>query len=161
MSRFGIFIHWGVYSVPAWAPVGTYAEWYWHDLILQQNTSGPTWQFHANTYGPNFKYQQVGGEGLPSAPPDAVITGVQFADMFHAELFNATQWLEIIKASGAQYVVPTSKHHEGFCLWPTDTSWNWNAYDVRLDLGRCLALVLAPMLILCGRWVRTAICSAS
>jgi alpha-L-fucosidase len=110
--------------------VGTYAEWYWHDLIQQQNTSGPTWQFHANTYGPNFKYQQV-SEWVRCCPTRLLtLIIVQFADMFHAELFNATQWLEIIKASGAQYVVPTSKHHEGFCLWPTDTSWNWNAYDV-------------------------------
>jgi len=108
-AKFGIFIHWGVYSVPAWAPVGTYAEWYWHDL----NQAGSATQaFHNATYGAAFKYQD-------------------FNQWFTAELFNATQWADILKRSGAQYVVPTSKHHEGFTLWPSKQSWNWNVVDLK------------------------------
>src|SRR4051794_25098402 len=42
-AKFGIFVHWGVYSVPAWGPPGRYAEWYWHDL---QDPGGPTRAFH-------------------------------------------------------------------------------------------------------------------
>jgi len=107
-AKFGIFIHWGVYSVPAWGPKGRYAEWYWHDM---QNKNGQTWKFHVQTYGEDFKYQD-------------------FAPMFKAEMFEPKQWAGIFKRSGARYVVLTSKHHEGFCLWPSPQSWNWNSVDI-------------------------------
>lgn len=107
-AKFGIFVHWGVYSVPAWAPKGQYAEWYWHSM---QDHNSATWKFHVKTYGANFKYQD-------------------FAPMFKARLFNPEQWAELFKAAGARYVVLTSKHHEGFCLWPSAESWNWNSVDI-------------------------------
>ena len=107
-AKFGIFIHWGVYSVPAWGPKGRYAEWYWNDM---QNKKGETWAFHTATYGEDFEYQD-------------------FAPMFKAELFDPEQWADIFARSGAKYIVLTSKHHEGFCLWPSRESWNWNAVDV-------------------------------
>ena len=107
-AKFGIFIHWGVYSVPAWGPKGTYAEWYWNSM---QNPNGPTWKFHVKTYGKEFKYQD-------------------FVPQFKAELFDPDQWAEIFAASGARYVILTSKHHDGFCLWPSADSWNWNSVDV-------------------------------
>ena len=53
-----------------------------------------------------------------------------FARQFTAEFFNATQWSEIFQASGAKYVVLTSKHHEGYTLWPSTFSFNWNALAV-------------------------------
>ena len=52
-----------------------------------------------------------------------------FAPQFTAEFFNATQWVELFKASGARYVIPTSKHHEGYCMWPSPTSASWNSVD--------------------------------
>lgn len=107
-AKFGIFIHWGVYSVPAWSPKGRYSEWYWHDM---QDKNGPTWKFHASTYGEKFQYQD-------------------FAPMFKAEMFNPEGWADLIARSGAKYVVLTSKHHDGFCLWPSAQSWNWNAVDI-------------------------------
>jgi len=107
-AKFGIFIHWGVYSVPAWGPKGKYSEWYWHDM---QNKKGPTWKFHARTYGESFRYQD-------------------FAGMFKAEMFDPDQWADLVARSGARYVVLTSKHHDGFCLWPSAESWNWNSVDV-------------------------------
>jgi alpha-L-fucosidase len=107
-AKFGIFIHWGVYSVPAWGAKGKYAEWYWHDM---QDHNGPAWKFHVATYGEKFKYQD-------------------FAPLFKARLFDPDRWADILERSGAKYVVLTSKHHEGFCLWPCPASWNWNAVDI-------------------------------
>ncbi|HTG56594.1 MAG TPA: alpha-L-fucosidase, partial [Niabella sp.] len=117
-AKFGIFIHWGLYSVPAWATNSNadgfgsnYAEWYWERL---NNTKLKIHKefvdFHNKNYGPNFKYQD-------------------FVTQFKAELFDPAQWARLFKAAGAKYVVLTSKHHEGFALWPSRESWNWNAYD--------------------------------
>jgi alpha-L-fucosidase len=106
-AKFGILIHWGVYSVPAWGPKGSYAEWYW---AAMQDKNGPTWKSHLRNYGERFKYQD-------------------FAGQFKAELFEPDQWADIFARSGARYVVLTSKHHEGFCLWPSAESWNWNSVD--------------------------------
>jgi alpha-L-fucosidase len=117
-SKFGIFIHWGLYSVPSWGPTGDsigiydkYAEWYWNKLVEPGKTQKYFKAFHDKTYGPNFRYQD-------------------FAPMFKAELFNPDKWAELFKESGAKYIVLTSKHHEGFTLWPSAQSWNWNSVDV-------------------------------
>ena len=117
-AKFGIFIHWGIYSVPAWAPVGKeyatyskYSEWYWNRMVTDSSKVGQAFRaFHNKTYGPNFAYQD-------------------FAPMFKAELFNPQQWADVFKNAGAQYVVLTSKHHDGFTLWPSAQAWNWNAID--------------------------------
>jgi alpha-L-fucosidase len=120
-AKFGIFIHWGVYAVPGWGPKGTYAEWYWYEM---QDTNKPTWKFHSQTYGAHFKY------------PD-------FANEFKAELFNPNEWADIFARSGAKYVVLTSKHHEGFCLWPNPQSWNWNSVDLGPHRDLCSDLTKA------------------
>ena len=115
-AKFGIFIHWGLYSVPAWAPntgepYADYAEWYWYRLTLDEKDGAPFRQHHRDTYGDKFQYQD-------------------FVPGFTAEMFDPAQWADIIKASGARYVVLTSKHHEGFALWPSAQSVNWNSVDV-------------------------------
>jgi len=126
-AKFGIFIHWGVYSVPGFAPPRTkgetpYAEWYWHSLTEGKNakTRGQdgyqTWQFHQRVYGANFPYQD-------------------FAPMFRAEMFDPDHWADVFARSGARYVAPTSKHHEGFTLWHSEEAnraWGrpWNAVDI-------------------------------
>lgn len=120
-AKFGIFIHWGVYSVPAWAPANAdisvydkYAEWYWNRINgrrVDNKVDQLFRDYHEKMYGKNFKYQD-------------------FAGQFKAELFDPDQWATIFKESGAKYVVLTSKHHEGFTLWPSEQSWNWNSVDV-------------------------------
>jgi alpha-L-fucosidase len=107
-AKFGIFIHWGVYSVPAWAPKGTYSEWYWNSML---DVNNPTRAFHQKMFGESFQYQD-------------------FAPLFKAELYDPDLWADIFLRSGARYVVTTSKHHDGYCLWPSAESWNWNSMDV-------------------------------
>uniref|UniRef100_A0A914Z900 alpha-L-fucosidase n=1 Tax=Panagrolaimus superbus TaxID=310955 RepID=A0A914Z900_9BILA len=53
-----------------------------------------------------------------------------FASQFTAEDFNPVEFASIVKVSGAKYFVLTSKHHEGFTMWPSNTSWNWNSRDI-------------------------------
>jgi alpha-L-fucosidase len=119
-SKFGIFIHWGVYSVPAWSPAGTYSEWYWNHLMKGKSGSkdkeAAVWEFHVKNYGADFDYQD-------------------FAPQFKAELFDPTHWADLFARSGAKYIVLTSKHHEGFCLWKNEQAnqhWGrpWNSVDV-------------------------------
>lgn len=124
-ARFGIFIHWGTYSVPAYAPVIpgklAYAEWYWHAMTKgREGSPNPvetgTWAFHQRHFGADFGY-----EG--------------FAPQWKAELFDPDRWAEVFRRSGARYVVLTSKHHEGFALWPSreaSRTWGrpWNAVEV-------------------------------
>jgi len=114
-DKFGIFIHWGTYAVPAYAPVipnsgYSYSEWYWYRLHEKQKDFKA---FHDKNYGPDFQYPQ-------------------FEKSFKAELFDPQHWAHVFKQSGARYVVLTSKHHEGYALWPSaeaDRTWGrpWNA----------------------------------
>jgi alpha-L-fucosidase len=116
-AKFGIFLHWGLYSVPAWGPTDgsiyeKYAEWYWNRMMQPETETGKKFRdFHNKNYGEKFNYQD-------------------FVKGFKAEMFDPDQWAEIFKDAGARYVVLTSKHHEGFTLWPSKHSWNWNAVDV-------------------------------
>lgn len=104
-AKIGIFIHWGVFSVP-----GFRSEWFWWDWQGDKPTSDVV-DFMKQNYPPNYQY-------------------ADFAPEFKAEFFDPIQWASLFNASGAKYVVLTSKHHEGFTLWPSDYSWNWNSNDV-------------------------------
>lgn len=112
-AKFGIFIHWGLYSVPAFAPLGHYAEWYgMHcDRECDDEIQQKYRDYHVKTYGKDFKY------------PD-------FVPMFTADCFNAKEWVELFEAAGARYMNLVTKHHDGFCLYKTDYAWNWNSVDV-------------------------------
>nr|BBG92283.1 alpha-L-fucosidase [Patiria pectinifera] len=103
-AKFGIFMHWGVFSVPSFG-----SEWFWWHW--QGKPLAPYVEFMKKNYRPGFTY------------PD-------FAPMFTAEFYDPKTFAEIIEASGAKYVVLTSKHHEGFTNWPSKYSWNWNSMDV-------------------------------
>jgi alpha-L-fucosidase len=125
-AKFGIFIHWGLYSVPSWGKVGEYAEWYWNKMS-DKKPGNPWWQYHTNMFGENFDYKS-------------------FAPLFRAQLYDANKWADIFARSGARYIVPTSKHHEGFCLWPSseasktwDRPWNAAVIGPKRDLMAELA----------------------
>ena len=115
-AKLGIFIHWGLYSVPGWAPINhpdhdfssadyikynPYAEWYLNVLRIP---GSPTAQYHKEHYG------DLGYYG--------------FAPTFNRESkkWDPDKMAAIFKAAGARYVVLTSKHHEGFTLWPSTAS---------------------------------------
>lgn len=121
-AKFGIFVHWGLYSVPAWSPKGTYSEWYQYwlqskSLFGNGNFSGTeVYEHHVNTYGQDFEY-------------------ADFAEMFTARDFIADEWAKLFVEAGAKYMMITTKHHDGFCLWPSkiaNETWNkpWNAFDI-------------------------------
>jgi alpha-L-fucosidase len=116
-AKFGIFIHWGLYSVPAFAAKGLsfsgthhideenyfknnpYAEWYLNSLRI---TGSPTQDYHYKEYGKDFSYDQ-------------------FVPIFNEELksWNPEEWVKLFKKAGAKYVVLVTKHHDGFVLWPS------------------------------------------
>ena len=111
-AKFGIFIHWGVYSVPAYAPMdeveSVYAKYAEHYMARLLSKNELFTNHHEEYFGNNTSYHD-------------------FASQFEAEYFEPDAWADLIKASGAKYVVLTSKHHDGFCLWPSKNSPNWNS----------------------------------
>ncbi len=114
-AKFGIFIHWGLYSVASWGAPKTYAEWYWQNMA-DKKPDNVWWKYHQKTYGADFEYKE-------------------FATLFKAENYNADEWADLFHRSGAKYVVPTSKHHEGYALWPSadaSRTWGrpWNAMEI-------------------------------
>ena len=101
----------GDYNVEC--PQTCYSEWYGHRLresTVNNPVGAATQAFHAKAYGKDFAYED-------------------FAPMWTNELFNATEWAELFARAGARGLTMTSKHHEGFTLWPSDQSWMWNAVD--------------------------------
>ena len=107
-AKLGIFIHWGVYSVPSYGGKESYAEWYLRGL--QMNDSIRT-SFLKNNFGDDFTYRD-------------------FAPLFKAELFNPNDWADLFQKAGAKYVVMVAKHHDGYCLWPSKEAPGWNSVDV-------------------------------
>lgn len=103
-SKFGIFIHWGLYSVPAYG-----SEWYSRNMYIKDS-----WEYkhHIETYGAHkdFGYKD-------------------FIPMFKAEKFSADEWCDLFKQAGAQYIVPVAEHHDGFQMYKSEVS-HWNAYDM-------------------------------
>lgn len=100
-AKFGIFIHWGVYSVPAFGN-----EWYPRNMYLQGT---PEYEHHIKTYGTqkDFGYKD-------------------FIPMFRAEHFDAQKWMELFREAGAKYIMPVAEHHDGFQMYESSFS-NWNA----------------------------------
>ncbi|KAK7057925.1 glycoside hydrolase family 29 protein [Favolaschia claudopus] len=116
-AKFGIFIHWGVYSVPAWGPPKMYAEWYDWYVRNPANASGPTWQHHLDTYGPKVSYED-------------------FIANFTASKFDAGEWVSLFEKAGARYFVAVTKHHDGFSLFDTGNTTNRSSvnYGPKRDL---------------------------
>jgi alpha-L-fucosidase len=102
--KFGIFIHWGVYSVPAFG-----SEWYPREMY---RSGTKEFEHHIKTYGPQDKFGYK-----------------DFIPLFKAEKFNAAQWVDLFKKSGAKYIVPVAEHHDGFPMYKSALT-KWNAAEM-------------------------------
>ena len=100
-AKFGIFIHWGVYSVPAFG-----SEWYPRQMYVQGSDE---YKHHIATYGTQDKFGYK-----------------DFVPMFKAENFDPAAWARLFKDSGAKYVVPVFEHHDGFAMYDSALS-DWTA----------------------------------
>ena len=100
-AKFGIFIHWGLYSVPAFGN-----EWYPRNMYLSNTAE---YQHHVETYGSQSKFGYK-----------------DFIPQFKAEKFDPQQWAKLFKEAGARYVVPVAEHHDGFAMYDSALS-RWTA----------------------------------
>ena len=103
-AKFGIFIHWGLYSVPAFGN-----EWYSRNMYIQGT---PEFEHHRKIYGEHkdFGYKD-------------------FIPLFKAEEFNPSKWLDLFEKAGAKYMIPVAEHHDGFQMYRSEIS-HWNAFEM-------------------------------
>lgn len=106
-AKFGIFIHWGLYSVPAYG-----SEWYSRNMYIKGSHE---FEHHVKTYG---KHKDFGYK--------------DFIPMFKAEKFDPDVWTKLFSDAGAQYMVPVAEHHDGFQMYKSEVS-HWNA----AEMGPC------------------------
>ncbi len=106
-AKFGIFIHWGLYAVPAY-----HNEWYARHMY------GAFAQYHTDHYGPPDKFGYK-----------------DFIPLFKAEKFDPDAWATLFKKAGAKYVVPVGEHHDGFAMWDSSlTRWCAGKMGPKRDL---------------------------
>ncbi|KAA2260677.1 GntR family transcriptional regulator [Solihabitans fulvus] len=133
-AKLGVIVHWGLYSVPGWAPLDeslvdllvddesvprsrdeldplvthSFSEWYENGISIEDS---PTWHYHRATYG-GMAYQNFRGP-FASALED----------------WDPAEWADLFAAAGARYAVPVAKHHDGYRLWPSQVPHphEWNA----------------------------------
>jgi alpha-L-fucosidase len=100
-GKFGIFIHWGAYCVPAFGN-----EWYPRQMYLPDSAE---FQHHLDTWGPHAEFGYK-----------------DFIPLFRAEQFDPRAWADLFRRAGAQFVVPVAEHHDGFAMYDSDLS-EWTA----------------------------------
>jgi len=104
-AKFGIFIHWGVYAVPAFNN-----EWYPHFMYRDEiSRRGVNFhQYHREHFGPHSEFGYK-----------------DFIPMFKAGNWDPAAWVDLFKKAGAKYIVPVAEHHDGFAMYSTElTQWN-------------------------------------
>ena len=108
-AKLGIFIHWGLYSVPAYASKEGYGEWFYRGLMQKEPERMRIMSYYADTTKPVFdQYKEL-------------------TKYWHAELWNPEEWAELFEYAGAKYVVLVTKHHDGYCLWDSQYQPEWNS----------------------------------
>lgn len=111
-AKFGIYTHWGIYSVPACRPNGS-----WYGFYMYQKGS-PQYEYHTKTYG------------------DPSVYGYKdFIPEFTGEKFDAKEWAELFAKAGAKFAGPVGEHHDGFSMWDTGLNrWNSAAMGPKVDV---------------------------
>lgn len=132
-AKFGIFIHWGLYSVVGWAETivasdprhANYVEWYQNTILIENS---PAQVRHRALYPSDWKYSDL--------KPQFEAAAAQC---------DPSTWAEIFAGAGARYVVPVARHHDGYCLWPTKVPnpYQANWCSERDFLGELKAAVVA------------------
>ncbi|PWJ57974.1 alpha-L-fucosidase-like protein [Dyadobacter jejuensis] len=116
-AKFGIYFHYGVYSVPGWG-----GEWYprWMYVNNRVGWGEKIYQYHQDTYGKNFQYHD-------------------FIPMWKADKFDAASWVDLFADSGAKIIGSIAEHHDGFSLWESKAN-PWNAKDMgpKIDIVRAI-----------------------
>ena len=123
-AKFGIFIHWGVYSVPAFE-----SEWYPRNMYIQNSEP---FKHHVETYGPQSKFGYK-----------------DFIPLFTAEKFDPQHWANLFRRAGAQFVMPVAEHHDGFSMYDNSFSdWTATKMGPKRDLiGELAAAVREQWLV--------------
>lgn len=113
-AKFGIFIHWGVYAVPAFSPLEgdqpSYSEWYW---LKQQIPPELSESYGAGVLAEHVHHRETYGEDFLHD---------DFIPQWKAERWDPAEWIDLFEAAGAKYFVLVTKHHDGIALWPTETT---------------------------------------
>ena len=108
-AKLGIFVHWGLYSVPAYASKEGYGEWFYRGLMMKEPERMRMMSYYADTNQPVFdQYKEL-------------------TKYWHAELWNPEEWADLFQSVGAKYVVLVTKHHDGYCLWDSEFQPEWNS----------------------------------
>jgi len=110
-AKFGLFIHWGVYSVPAYDN-----EWYPRHMYKKDYH---VYKHHIETYGPVDKFGYK-----------------DFIPMFKGEKFDPKEWVSLFEEAGVKYIMPVAEHHDGFQMYDSDLS-KWNAKQ----MGPCRDII--------------------
>jgi len=108
-AKLGIFVHWGLYSVPAYAGKEGYGEWLYKGLMARDPGRMKAMSYFADTTLPVFEQYK------------------ELTKYWHAELWNPQEWARMFKDAGARYVVLVTKHHDGYCLWDSPQQPQWNS----------------------------------
>lgn len=113
-AKFGIFIHWGAYSVPAFG-----SEWYPRQMYINQQRRGDNFfTHHVETYGPQAEFGYK-----------------DFIPKFKAEKFDPEAWADLFQRAGARYVVPVAEHHDGFPMYDCAfTEWDATEMGPKRDV---------------------------
>ncbi len=117
-AKLGIFVHFGLYSIPSYSGKEQYAEWFYKGLI-----SGDSLRinFQKEVFGKNFRYED-------------------YKDLFKAELFDAEQWVDLFHRAGARYIIFTSKHHDGYCMYNSRYAQGWSSATTAPARDFCMEL---------------------
>ena len=108
-AKLGIFVHWGLYSVPAYAGKEGYGEWFYRGLMTGDADRKRIMSLYADTTLPTFEQYKT------------------LTNHWHGELWNPQEWARVFREAGARYVVLVTKHHDGYSLWDDPYQPEWNS----------------------------------